>query len=293
MKTLYSLTNETNLNISVASSLEVDGTTLPFQPGKLVLLGARSGMGRTLLMLYFFLHLYEKYDEPQCFVSNEEDVEDLLHKLQNTVKGNPLFNNQIDSAPESFDGVLHSEKCFMHYSHNTWEQLKTKLEEVLAMQPIRFLFIDKVQGLFSEERFRNRDQELSHILNEMKKFAQEHHMCLILSSSLNRSVENREGKQPVLSDLRDTGSLEDLADLVLFLSRPEYYGITEDEEGNSLRGMAEVSMAKNRMGKKAKARFMFHRELGCFSPFAEQARFSYNQVFNKMVETFDLTDEPF
>jgi replicative DNA helicase len=293
MKTLYSLTNETNLNISVVYSLEVDGTTLPFQPGKLVLLGARSGMGRTLLMLYFFLHLYEKYDEPQCFVSNEEDVEDLLHKLQNTVKGNPMFNNQIDSAPETFAGVLHSEKSFMHYSHNTWELLKMKLEEVLAMQPIRFLFIDKVQGLFSEERFRNRDQELSHILNEMKKFAQEHHMCLILSSSLNRSVESREGKQPALSDLRDTGSLEDLADVVLFLSRPEYYGITEDEEGNSLRGMAEVSMAKNRMGKKAKARFMFHSETGCFSPFAEQARFSYNQVFNKMVETFDLTDEPF
>lgn len=97
---------------------------------------------------------------------------------------------------------------------------------------------------------RNRETEVSYISRELKKIAKENNVCVIVSSQLNRSVELRPGgaHNPKLSDLRDSGAIEQDADKVIFIYRPEYYGIKIGEEGESTSGLIELQIAKNRNG---------------------------------------------
>jgi replicative DNA helicase len=99
---------------------------------------------------------------------------------------------------------------------------------------------------------------------------------------LNRSVESREGKRPQLSDLRESGAIEQDADLVLFIHRPEYYGITEDDSGNSLLGVAEIIIAKHRNGATGDVHLSFKKELAKFSDMENQ----FNQGFGHIPQTF-------
>jgi replicative DNA helicase len=95
----------------------------------------------------------------------------------------------------------------------------------------------------------NREQEIAQISRALKQLAKELDVPVIALSQLNRSTETRGGnKKPQLSDLRESGAIEQDADQVMFIYRPEYYGITADDQGNSITGMGEIIMAKNRSG---------------------------------------------
>jgi replicative DNA helicase len=116
----------------------------------------------------------------------------------------------------------------------------------------------------------SREQEVSTISRSLKAIAKELDIPIIALSQLNRSVESREGKRPQLSDLRESGAIEQDADLVLFIHRPEYYGITEDESGNSLLGVAEIIIAKHRNGATGDIHLSFKKELAKFSDMEHQ-----------------------
>jgi replicative DNA helicase len=107
----------------------------------------------------------------------------------------------------------------------------------------------------------NREQEVSMISRSLKAIAKELDIPIMALSQLNRSVESREGKRPQLSDLRESGAIEQDADLVMFIHRPEYYGITEDENGNSLIGVAEIIVAKHRNGSVGDVQLAFKKQL--------------------------------
>jgi len=101
-------------------------------------------------------------------------------------------------------------------------------------------------------KFGNRQEEVSTISRSLKGLAKELDIPVIALSQLNRTVENREGrdgKRPQLSDLRESGAIEQDADMVIFVHRPEYYKILEDEHGNDMRGMAQIIIAKHRKGR--------------------------------------------
>jgi replicative DNA helicase len=99
----------------------------------------------------------------------------------------------------------------------------------------------------------------------LKSIAKELNVPILALSQLNRSVEMRGGtKRPLLSDLRESGAIEQDADMVMFIHRPEYYGISEDEEGNSLRNVAEIIIAKHRNGSVGDVRLSFRKELAKF-----------------------------
>jgi replicative DNA helicase len=110
----------------------------------------------------------------------------------------------------------------------------------------------------------SREQEVSLISRSLKAIAKELDVPIIALSQLNRSVESREGKRPQLSDLRESGAIEQDADIVTFIHRPDYYGITEDESGNSLLGVAEIIIAKHRNGATADIHLRFKKELAKF-----------------------------
>ena len=130
--------------------------------------------------------------------------------------------------------------------------LRAKVKHMVEKHKVEAVYIDYVQLMSSGVQLRrqgqNREQELSVISRNLKLIAKECDISVIALSQLSRAVESRAEKRPMLSDLRESGSLEQDADVVVFLFRPEYYGITRDDTGNDLTGIGEYIVAKQRNG---------------------------------------------
>jgi replicative DNA helicase len=132
-------------------------------------------------------------------------------------------------------------------------ELRAKCRRLKAQHDIQMIIIDYLQLMTGESGGKsgvgNREQEIASISRALKNLAKELDVPVIALAQLSRAVETRGGdKKPMLSDLRESGSIEQDADMVLFLYRPEYYNLNEDEAGNSLKGVGEVIIAKNRSG---------------------------------------------
>jgi replicative DNA helicase len=129
-------------------------------------------------------------------------------------------------------------------------ELRAKCRRLKAQHNIQMVIIDYIQLMSAgmDRNSGNREQEISTISRSLKSLAKELNIPVIALSQLNRSVENRPNKKPLLSDLRESGAIEQDADMVLFIYRPEYYNQNQDESGASLLGHAEISIAKHRNG---------------------------------------------
>jgi replicative DNA helicase len=140
--------------------------------------------------------------------------------------------------------------------------LRARVKHMVEKHKVEAVFIDYVQLMSSGVQLRrqgqNREQELSVISRNLKLIAKECDIAVIALSQLSRSVESRAEKRPMLSDLRESGSLEQDADVVVFLFRPEYYGIKRDEAGNDLTGIGEYIVAKQRNGSTGLAPMRFN-----------------------------------
>jgi len=137
-------------------------------------------------------------------------------------------------------------------------ELRAKCRRLKAQHGIQMIVIDYIQLMSAGSDKGNREQEISTISRSLKALAKELNIPIITLSQLNRSVETRGGsKRPQLSDLRESGAIEQDADMVMFIYRPEYYKIDVDEEGNSTAGMAELIIAKHRNGALADVKMQF------------------------------------
>ena len=147
-------------------------------------------------------------------------------------------------------------------------ELRTKARRLVREHGIKCIIIDYLQLMnASGMNFGSREQEVSTISRSLKGLAKELDIPIIALSQLNRGVEARqgaEGKRPQLADLRESGAIEQDADMVCFIHRPEYYKITEDERGNSLVGLAEIIIAKHRNGAVGDVRLRFKAEFAKF-----------------------------
>jgi replicative DNA helicase len=175
-------------------------------------------------------------------------------------------------------------------------ELRAKCRRLKAEHNVQLIVIDYLQ-LMRGEQGGNREQEIASISRALKGIAKELSVPVLALSQLSRGVETRGGdKRPQLSDLRESGSIEQDADIVMFLYRPEYYKITVDEEGMPTQGVGEVIVAKHRNGSTATAKLKF---VGKFTKFADfDAPASYENPFSGMVtresrlNTFNSGDEP-
>ena len=131
-------------------------------------------------------------------------------------------------------------------------ELRSKARRLVREKGVKVIMIDYLQLMNANgAKFGSRQEEVSTISRSLKGLAKELNIPILALSQLNRSVENRDsndGKRPQLSDLRESGAIEQDADMVLFVHRPEYYHILQDEKGNDLRGMAQIIIAKHRKG---------------------------------------------
>jgi len=198
----------------------------------------------------------------------EHEWEQLVHKTTKLTKA-PIF---IDDTPAL-----------------TILELRAKCRRLKQQHKIELIIIDYLQLMSGDggKGGGNREQEIASISRALKGIAKELEVPVIALSQLSRAVETRGGdKRPQLSDLRESGSIEQDADMVMFLYRPEYYGMTEDENGLPLTGVGEVIIAKHRNGSLENVRIKF---IGKYTKFADMDALDFSGGFgnNSGLSSFD------
>jgi replicative DNA helicase len=162
-------------------------------------------------------------------------------------------------------------------------ELRAKCRRLKMQHDIQLIIIDYLQLMTAggDMKGGNREQEISTISRSLKSLAKELNVPVIALSQLSRAVETRGGsKRPQLSDLRESGAIEQDADIVSFIYRPEYYQILEDEDGNSLKGIGEIIIAKHRNGSLETVRLKWDGQFAKFSNLDDQVFDQFGDVGN-------------
>jgi len=232
----------------------LDRLTSGWQPSDLIILAARPGMGKTSFVLALARNAAMDFQKG-VEMSNLQLVQRLI-SLEAEISGHSLRNGQLEEYQwqqlNTAIEKLSEAPIFIDDTPgiNIFE-LRAKCRRLKMQHDIQMVIIDYLQLMSggSDNQRGNREQEVSAISRALKGMAKELNVPVIALSQLSRAVEVRGGtKRPQLSDLRESGSIEQDADIVSFIYRPEYYQILEDEEGQSLKGVGEIIIAKNRHG---------------------------------------------
>ena len=240
---------------------KLDDMTSGWQKSDLIIIAGRPAMGKTSFALSIAKNVAIDQRIPVAFFSLEMNNVQLVNRLiSNTceIEGKKVMNGQLDDADwDRFDRNIRKLEGAPLYVDETPGlsifELRTKARRLAREKKVELIMIDYLQLMNANGmRFGNRQEEVSTISRSLKQLAKELDIPILALSQLNRSVEQRGdaegGKRPQLSDLRESGAIEQDADMVLFVHRPEYYHILNDEKGNDLRGMAQIIIAKHRKG---------------------------------------------
>lgn len=226
-----------------------------------MILAARPSMGKTAFALNIASHLSIKKDTPVVFFSLEMSSNQLIHRIFSSRGLIPLFNlksgNLDDAHTQKLIKVsnkLSQSKLIINDEISNLMSLRSISRKLKRENDIKLIIIDYLQ-LLEGTRRENRNLEISEISRSLKILAKELDIPIIALSQLSRSVESRQVKKPMLSDLRESGSLEQDADIVMFLYREDYYN-PETENKN----ITDVIIAKNRNGPTGTIPVYFHKE---------------------------------
>lgn len=256
---------------------KLDDITAGWQPSDLVIIAGRPAMGKTSFALSIAKNVAIDYRKPIAFFSLEMNNVQLVNRLISNVcsiPGNKILNGQLTPDEwECFDSNIRKMQGAPIYVDDTPGlsifELRTKARRLVREHGIELLMIDYLQLMNANGmRFNSRQEEVSTISRSLKGLAKELNIPVLALSQLSRAVEQRdgpEGKRPQLSDLRESGAIEQDADMVLFVHRPEYYHILQDEKGNDLHGMAQIIIAKHRKGATGDVLLNFRGEYTRFS----------------------------
>jgi len=269
----------------------LDRITSGWQKTDLIIIAARPSMGKTAFVLSMARNMAVNHNKSVAVFSLEMSSIQLVTRLiaSETELGSQKLKtgkledwewehlnrkiSSLDKAPIFIDDTP-ALSIF---------EFRAKCRRLKMQHDIQVVVVDYLQLMTAGTDTRgSREQEVSSISRSLKAIAKELDVPIIALSQLNRSVESREGKRPQLSDLRESGAIEQDADIVIFIHRPEYYGITEDGSGNSLLGVAEILIAKHRNGPTGDIHLSFKKELAKFSDMDPHAGEGYNpgQVFS-------------
>lgn len=248
---------------------DLNDITGGWRSGDLIIIAGRPGMGKTA----FALSQLISHDGISAFFSLEMPETQIAYRLMSANSGVPYA--KIERGEVSDDEVNRIkksraifEKIIIDDSHSlTIAQLKRKAKKIKSKNPnLKSIVIDYLQLLKPNEKKGTREQEVSQISGGLKILAKELDVPVIALAQLSRGVDARSDKRPLLSDLRESGSLEQDADIVIFTHRPEYYDKdAKDADGNSLEGIAEIIVAKHRSGRTDTAKAKFIGELMKFT----------------------------
>lgn len=240
---------------------KLDDMTCGWQDSDLVIIAGRPAMGKTAFALSLAKNIAIDQKIPMAFFSLEMTDVQLANRLMANVceiEGKKLLSGQLDREDwKRLDKNLTymtEAPLFVDDTEGlSVMELRTKARRLKAEHDIKLIMVDYLQLMTaSGMRYNNRQEEVSLISRSLKGLAKELNVPVLALSQLNRGVDSREGpegKRPQLSDLRESGAIEQDADMVVFLHRPEYYGLYQSEDGTKdYRGKAEVIISKHRKG---------------------------------------------
>lgn len=246
-----------------------DEYTNGYRPGKLIVLAGRPGMGKTAKALKTVM-VNAKQGYPVGVFSLEMPSLELTNRLvsmYNQVRLKRIIDAELmaDEQQRYFMGLSEVSNWPLiidDASGVSYQYIARKAKKWKRKNDIQLLVIDYLQLMRLPKGNQNDAAKWGDITKNLKALAKELDIPIILLSQLNRAVETRGGsKRPQLSDLRESGAIEQDADQVLFMYRPEYYQILEDEEGQSLKGIVEIIYGKNRDGKPETLKAFFNAEM--------------------------------
>ena len=247
----------------------LDKMTSGWQNSDLIIIAARPAMGKTAFVLSMAKNMAVNFNTPVALFSLEMSNVQLVNRLIVNVceiPGEKIKSGRLESYEwEQLDfkiKELYDAPIFVDDTPSlSVFELRTKARRLVREHGIKCIIIDYLQLMnASGMNFGSREQEVSTISRSLKGLAKELNIPIIALSQLNRGVEARqgvEGKRPQLADLRESGAIEQDADMVCFIHRPEYYKIYTSADGSDLRGMAEIIIAKHRNGAVGDVRLRF------------------------------------
>jgi replicative DNA helicase len=252
-------TKEPNLGVPTGF-YDLDEITMGFQPGDLVIVAARPAMGKTSLVLNFAVHVAHQQIGNVAIFSLEMSSEQLVRRLvsmESGVTGQEMrqpniTKDQYQALANACDSLSELPLYIDDQTDITSMAMKGKCRRLRENGGLSLVVVDYLQLMRSMRQHDNRVQEVGEIARSLKGLARELKVPVVALSQLSRQVEARVDKRPLLSDLRESGSIEAEADMVMMLYREAYYKATEDEDGEPAPPLeieeAEVIIAKHRNG---------------------------------------------
>jgi len=245
-------------------------------PGEYIVIGGRPGMGKSLVLLDLASRI--SLQKEVLYFSFDLTSTALMYRIANGFLERPIpLHNPADfkrvqaddlKLLKSYFSALHLSFYDRHIESMTI--LYNYCKKIVKEKDVKVIVLDYLQLLSSKRYRHSRVLEVGYISRTLKKIAQELNVCVIASSQLSRNVEMRGGdKRPMLSDIRESGSIEQDADKVFFVYRPEYYGLLIDEYNESTLATMELILAKNRFGSTTTLKFNVDFERSKLTPFQE------------------------
>jgi replicative DNA helicase len=262
---------------------DLDRLTCGWQKGNLIIIAARPGMGKTALAMKMARNAAVDFKKPMAIFSLEMSEMELTKRLlsgesdlkHNIFKNGNLRIDEWDQLNFSIKGLIEAPIYIDDTPAMSLFDLRAKSRRMRQRYGVEMILVDYLQLMKGDQKKNgNREQEISSITQGLKALAKELDIPVIALSQLSRAVETRGGgKRPILSDLRESGAIEQDADLVMFIYRPEYYKISEWEDGTPTQGQAEVIIAKHRAGATGECRLKFVPQFVRFDDYVEQIEY--------------------
>ncbi|MBV9270271.1 MAG: replicative DNA helicase [Candidatus Eremiobacteraeota bacterium] len=257
---------------------DIDEMTTGFQPGNFVIVAARPGMGKTSFALNMAVAAAREETAPVAFFSLEMSNDELVQRLicaeaqisMHDMRRGHIKNEHWEKISDAM-GELNELPIYLDDSGGlSVSDIRSRCRRMKSSQGLSAVFVDYLQlmrpGVLSKNA--NRNEELSDICRTLKVTAKDLGVPIVALAQLNRAVESRNDKRPLLSDLRDSGSLEQEADMVAFLFREGYYHQDVAEPD-----LAEFIIAKHRNGPTGMVKLRFKREYTLFQPYADESHY--------------------
>ena len=268
--------NDGNISGVKTNFIDLDKMTSGFQKGDLIILAARPAMGKTAFALNIAHNAAEKSKEPVAIFSLEMPKEQLVQRIicsMGGIEGSTMRTGEVlrNNANKYYAAVERVSHCNLFIDDTPG----IKINEIVAKcrklkqdeKGLKLIIIDYLQLISGNSNNReSRQQEVSDISRQLKMLARELEVPVIALSQLSRSVEQRPNKRPMMSDLRESGAIEQDADIVTFLYREDYYAKNNDKnEEVKETGLTEVIIAKHRNGATGEVNLSFQKDFSRFT----------------------------
>ncbi|MBS3736077.1 MAG: replicative DNA helicase [Candidatus Bipolaricaulota bacterium] len=251
---------------------KLDEMTSGFQDGQLIVVAGRPGTGKTSFALSLVRNIALKEDTGVGLFSLEMTKEQLLERLLcgegrvnlHQLRGGFVPSSKWRDIATAAGKLQESTIVIDDMPGNAILDVKAKARRMKAEHDINMLVVDYLQLIEGKQNVNTREQEIAHISRSLKGIARELRIPVVALSQLNRSVERREKKRPRLSDLRESGAIEQDSDVVTFIYREDYYGDEDEAESDSTVSPTEIIIGKQRNGPLGKVKLNFHKGYASF-----------------------------